>query len=127
MFPSIMDHGIGTGKYKINSTIKDVNLQLITGQGNGNEIWSKTDVAYGCGIAVDSACNVYCAHNVSSGDKAIRKLDSNGNEIWSKTDVAYGYGIAVDSACNVYCAHYVNSGDKAIRKLDSATYYKIIN
>ena len=126
MFPSIMDHGIGTGKYKINSTIKDANLQLITGQGNGNEIWSKTNVAYGCGIAVDSAGNVYCAHNVSSGDKAIRKLDSNGNEIWSKTDVAYGYGIAVDSARNVYCAHYVSSG-KAIRKLDGATYYKITN
>ena len=126
MFPSIMDHGIGTGKYKINSTIKDVNLQLITGQGNGNEIWSKTDVAHGYDIAVDSACNVYCAHYVSSG-KAIRKLDSNGNEIWSKTDVAHGCGIAVDSACNVYCAHYVDIGGKAIRKLDGATYYKIIN
>ena len=42
----------------------------------GNEIWSKTDVRYGYGIAVDSAGNVYVAHYVDKG-KAVRKLDGN--------------------------------------------------
>jgi len=121
---SLIDHGIGLGKYKIGAYIKDVNLQKDNSKGNGSEIWSKTDVGRGHGIAVDSAGNVYCAHDV--GSKAIRKLDRNGNEIWSKTDVGNGCGIAVDSSGNVYCAHDVDSG-KAIRKLDSATYYKIIS
>ena len=72
---SLIDHGIGLGKYKIGAYIKDVNLQTDNSKGNGNEIWSKTDVDYGYGIAVDSSGNVYCAHNVSTGYKAIRKLD----------------------------------------------------
>ena len=73
---SLIDHGIGLGKYKIGAYIKDVNLQKDNSKGNGNEIWSKTDVGFGYGIAVDSSGNVYCAHYVGSGDKAIRKLDS---------------------------------------------------
>jgi len=72
---SLIDHGIGLGKYKIGAYIKDVNLQKDNSKGNGTEIWSKTDVRNGRGIAVDSAGNVYCAHYVTSG-KAIRKLDS---------------------------------------------------
>ena len=110
------------GKYDIGAYIKDVNLQKDNSKGNGNEIWSKTDVDYGHGIAVDSSGNVYCAHH-----GAIRKLDNAGTEIWSKTDVRSGSGIAVDSSGNVYCAHYVGTGEKAIRKLDGATYYKIIS
>jgi len=64
------------GKYDIGAYIKDVNLQKDNSKGYGNEIWSKTDVGSGCGIAVDSAGNVYCAHDVGTGGKAIRKLDS---------------------------------------------------
>jgi len=124
---SLIDHGIGLGKYKIGAYIKDVNLQKDNSKGNGNEIWSKTDVGNGIDIAVDSSGNVYCAHDVGTGSKAIRKLDSNGNEIWSKTDVGAGHGIAVDSLGNVYCAHYVGRGSKAIRKLDGIVYYKIIS
>ena len=107
------------GDFSVGDTITDVRLLPLSG-GMGAEIWSKTDVANGNDIAVDSAGNVYCAHYVSSGYKAIRKLDSSGNEIWSNTDVGSGSGIAVDSAGNVYCAHYVSSGYKAIRKLDSS-------
>jgi DNA-binding beta-propeller fold protein YncE len=59
--------------------------------------------------------NVYCAHNISIGNKTIRKLDPNGNEVWSKTDVAAALGVAVDSAGNVYCAH---NDTRSIRKLD---------
>ena len=101
------------GKYDIGSFVDRLNLSDIV----AGEVWSKTDVGYGHGIAVDSSGNVYCAHG---GSKAIRKLDSNGNEVWSKTDVGSGYGVAVDSSGNVYCAHYVSSGGKAIRKLDSS-------
>jgi len=72
---SLIDHGIGLGKYKIGAYIKNVNLQKDNSKGNGNEIWSKTDVGNGYGIAVDSSGNVYCTHAVDAGSKAIRKLD----------------------------------------------------
>ena len=106
------------GGYGIGDDISRNALSFNPSKGLGAEVWSKTDVTNGQGVAVDAAGNVYCAHNVGSG-KAIRKLDSAGNEVWSKTDVASGFGVAVDAAGNVYCAHNVGSG-KAIRKLDSA-------
>ena len=107
------------GGYGIGDDISRNALSFNPSKGLGAEVWSKTDVTNGQGVAVDAAGNVYCAHFVSSGQKAIRKLDSAGNEVWSKTDVANGQGIAIDAAGNVYCAHNVGSG-KAIRKLDSA-------
>jgi len=58
------------GKYDIGSFVDRLNLSDIA----AGEVWSKTDVAYGYGVAVDSSGNVYCAHSVSSGSKAIRKL-----------------------------------------------------
>ena len=107
------------GDFNVGDTITDTRL-LPLSSGRGTEIWANTDVASGADVAVDSAGNVYCAHDVGVGNKAIRKLDSSGNEIWSKTDVGNGMGIAVDSAGYVYCAHYVTSGNKSIRKLDSS-------
>ena len=75
-----LDDGIRSipvGDYSIGETIRDSVLRLLPdGDGMGVEIWSKTDVAHGQGIAVDSAGNVYVAHSVSSG-KAVRKLDGN--------------------------------------------------
>ena len=116
---------IPVGDYAVGGTIRDSVLRFLPG-GMGVEIWSKTDVARGQGIAVDSAGNVYVAHSVGSGGKAVRKLDSAGNEIWSKTDVAYGQGIAVDSVGNVYVTHDVSSGEKAVRKLDGNRYFQIV-
>ncbi|MBJ6362086.1 hypothetical protein JFN88_12495 [Paenibacillus sp. MAHUQ-46] len=104
------------GDYSIGEQILATSLQIV--DYTGAELWSKTDVANGCGITVDGAGNVYCAHVVSG--KSIRKLDSSGAEIWSKTDVSTGYDVAVDSAGNVYCAHAVGTGSKSIRKLDSS-------
>jgi len=104
------------GKYDVGGYIDESNLTKNFAT-DYNEVWSKTDVIYGRGVAVDGAGNVYCAHNAG---KAIRKLDSSGNEVWSKTDVINGYGVAVDGAGNVYCAHFVSVSDKAIRKLDSS-------
>ena len=58
------------GKYDIGGVIAMSHLA----EAEPNEVWSKTDVANGYGVAVDSSGNVYCAHYVSSGSKAIRKL-----------------------------------------------------
>ncbi|WP_052025658.1 SBBP repeat-containing protein [Anoxybacillus sp. KU2-6(11)] len=104
-----------SGKYRKGSILKQgFNIVDYAG-GMGNEIWSKTDVSNGYGIAVDSAGNVYVAHNVAAGGKVVRKLDANGNEIWSKTDVDYGYGIAVDSAGSVYVGYGNGLGSKTVR------------
>ena len=73
-----LDNGIRSipvGDYAVGGTIRDSVLRFLPG-GMGVEIWSKTDVGFGQGIAVDSAGNVYVAHYVSSG-KAVRKLDGN--------------------------------------------------
>ena len=113
------------GDFNVGDTITDVRLLTLNG-GMGAEVWSKTDVTNAWATAVDSSGYVYCTHDVGSGNKAIRKLDSSGNEVWSKTDVAYGRGIAVDSSGYVYCAHSAGSGNKAIRKLDGNRYFKII-
>ena len=124
-----LDDGIRSipvGDYAVGDTIKDSVLMLLAG-GMGVEIWSKTDVTYGRGIAVDNAGNVYVTHDVSSSGKAVRKLDSAGNEIWSKTGVGDGRGIAVDDAGNVYVTHAVSSsGGKAVRKLDGNRYFQIV-
>ena len=111
-----LDNGIRSipvGDYSIGDAISESKLSLAP-ELMGAEIWSKTDVSAGRGIAVDNAGNVYVTHYVVS--KAVRKLDPNGTEIWSKTDVTYGVGIVVDNAGNVYVTHYVVS--KAVRKLD---------
>lgn len=57
-----LDNGIRSipvGDYAVGDTINDSVLMILSG-GMGTEIWSKTDVASGQGIAVDSAGNVYC-------------------------------------------------------------------
>ena len=56
----------------------------------GNEIWSRTDVGFGQGIAVDSAGNVYTPR--CEQRKSRTEAKSAGNEIWSKTDVGFGAG-----------------------------------
>jgi len=66
------------GKYDVGGYISVVSLSALI----LDEVWSKTDVQYGYGVAVDSSGNVYCAHYGTG--KAIRKLDSSGNEVWSK-------------------------------------------
>ena len=128
MIIDIREHGgvFGGGKYRIGSRLK-LDFEIIEATaGMGTEIWAKTDVSNGYGIAVDNAGNVYVAHGVSSGSKTVRKLDANGNEIWSKTDVTLGQGIAVDSVGNVYVTHDISSGSKVVRKLDGNKYYQIV-
>ncbi|WP_135552121.1 NHL repeat-containing protein [Paenibacillus cymbidii] len=99
------------------------NVYVVTGNGvhkmnsSGGNVWNKTDVDSGYGIAMDPNGNVLAVYAYpASSSTRIRKLDSAGNEVWAKTDSYDCRGVSSDSQGNIYVA----KGGGGVMKLDSS-------